>query len=208
MGHIVGISGRLESALGWLMAFMTRGSATITVAMFHAVASTDAQRAMLMAAANHALQGQELAAFNDLMDDFRSRYGERSRLIHNIWGHSTDHPDKALWWRSADLGSSLARIAASADYNAMQQISFNEDLSLKAMTYTVQDLQDAASRLDDYRGRVTNFVMDIWNNHPALAAQAIASTSAPPAGAEPQLDLPQNPQTPPLSDQPGDPPKS
>src|SRR5690242_5096773 len=37
IGHIVGISGRLENSLGWLMAFLSQGSATITMAMFNSV---------------------------------------------------------------------------------------------------------------------------------------------------------------------------
>jgi len=88
IGHIVGISGRLENSLGWLMAFLSQGSATITMAMFNSVSSTEAQRAMLRAAAEHRLVGGDRDIFDDLMLDFRPRYKERNRVVHNVWGHS------------------------------------------------------------------------------------------------------------------------
>lgn len=195
MGNIVGISGRLESALATLLALLSRGSAPITISMFHAVSSTDAQKAMLSAAARHTLAGTELDAFNELMEDFRPRYGERSKLIHNLWGHSNDHPDKALWWKSADVGIVIAKIAAAPSVEAMNDFISKEDLSLKAMAYTVKDLTEVATRLDEYTIRVFAFLTEVWASHPLLVAATTASTNAPPIGGQPQLDLPQNPQT-------------
>lgn len=204
MGQIIGISGRLESSLGWLLAFLSRGSAAITIAMFHSVVSTDGQKAMLMAAAKHALRGSELDAFNDLMDDFRPRYGERSRLVHNVWGHSNDHPDKALWWKSADLGSAMAKFAAAPTIEEISKTVQDEDLSLKAMAYSVQDLEQVAIRLNEYLNRVDAFVTELINAHPAIASAATSSTNAAPIGDQPQLDLHQNSQIDPLSDRPDD----
>jgi hypothetical protein len=193
MGMIVGISGRLESTLGWILAFLSRGSATITIPMFHAVVSTDAQRSMLLAAASSSLTGPELGAFQDLMEDFRPRYGERSRLVHNVWGHSNDHPDKALWWRSSDLGSVMANLSAAPTVEEVQRVA-GEDVSLKAMLYTTDDVRGCRVRLGEYNERVRAFFLDLWNSHPTVAAATTASTNAPPIGGEPQLDLPQ-PQT-------------
>jgi hypothetical protein len=197
LGQIVGISGRLESALGWLLALFSRGSASITVAMFHAVVSTDAQRAMLLAAAEKSLGATELDAFKELMEDFRPRYGERSKLVHNIWAHSNDHPDKAIWVRSSDVAFSWAQIAASTN---VLQIAEAEDLSLKCMAYTVQDLTDVAARLDEYLRRVNAFLYELMKIHPLIVAVTKAATSAPPTSAEPQLDLPQPDQTDPQLD--------
>lgn len=150
---------------------------------------------MLLAAANEALAGPELGAFHELMEDFRPRYGERSRLVHNLWGHSNDHPDKALWWRAADYGMTSAKIAAAPSLTEITQVLYNEDLSLKAMAYTVKDLQDVASRLNEYTNRVYVFITELWNAHPALISAATAATNAPPIGDQSQLDLHQNPQT-------------
>jgi hypothetical protein len=191
LGEIIGASGRLEGALGILLALLSRGSAPITISMFHAVSSTDAQRAMLLAAANHALAGPEKTAFHDLMDDFRPRYGERSRLVHNLWGHSNDHPDKALLWRASDVGVTIAKVSASGSFAEAAQIADEEHLSLKAMAYTVQDLTEVHIRLSEYTSRVNSFIGQLWENHPAIASATTASTNAPPIGEEPQLDLSQ-----------------
>jgi hypothetical protein len=107
--------------------------------MFHAVASTDAQRAMLLAAAERSLGSTELDMFKELMEDFRPRYGERSKLVHNIWGHSNDHPDKAVWCKASDAAYLMAQAAAITN---PQQIGALDDLSTKCMTYSVQDLMD------------------------------------------------------------------
>lgn len=192
IGHIIGMSGRLEAALGWLLALFSGGSAPITVSMFHAVVSTDAQRAMLLAAAEKALAGAELEEFRELMGDFRSRYKERSKLVHNLWGHSNDHPDKALWISSSDAGSNMADLAASTDFQAWLN---GADLSTKCLTYTVQDLTDVAVRLDEYLRRVLAFLNGLIQNHPALVAATISSTNTPPIGEESQLDLRQSGQT-------------
>lgn len=202
LGIIIGISGRLEGALGWLLAMFSRGSATITIPMFHAVASTDAQRAMLLAAAQQALGPTEYQAFCDLMDDFRPRYSERSRLVHNLWGYSNDHPDKALWCRAADAASTIAKLSAAADQTQATQIANAEPLSLKCMLYSVQDLRDVAIRLDNYTMQVFAFISELMRAHPALAALTSASTDAPPMSAEPPLDLPPPPQTDPSKEPP------
>ena len=195
LGVIVAISGRLESALGYLMALFSRGSAAITISMFHAVSSTDAQREMLIAAAEKSLVGPELDAFKELMEDFRPRYGERSKLVHNLWGVSNDHPDKALWCRSADAASVIAKLSAAKDGAAALQVTIDENLSLKCMIYTVKDLQDVAQRLGEYLDRVNAFATELMGNHPALVEAASAATSAQPTSAQSQLDLPQHPQT-------------
>ena len=202
MGQIIGISGRLESTLGVLLALMSRGSAPITISMFHAVVSTDAQKAMLLATAQHALAGVELEAFKDLLEDFRPRYTERSKLVHNLWGHSNDHPDKALWWRTADLGATIAKISAATTLAAAGQIAVDEDISLKAMLYTVRDLEGIAARFGEYTERVNTFTTQLIQAHPTLASATTAATNAPPMGDQSQLDLHQRPQTAPSGDQP------
>src|SRR4051794_14231605 len=78
LGKIVAVSGRLEGNLGFLLAFFSGGSAKITMAMFNATTSTEAQRSMLLAAASLAISGAELEQFHDLMADFRPRYAERN----------------------------------------------------------------------------------------------------------------------------------
>lgn len=174
LGTIVSISGRLEASLGWLLAFFSGGSAAITVPMFQAVVSTDAQRAMLEAAAEKALSGPELSEFNSLMEDFRPRYKERSRLVHNLWGHSNDHPDKAIWCPASDAATMMAKVAMSRNINEVLNDPGNH-LSLKCTAYTVKDLEGVAQRLEAYAQRVGHFLFDLIANHPAAAEAASAS---------------------------------
>lgn len=194
LGRIVSVSGKLESSLGWLLALFSGGNAMITISMFHCVHSTDAQKAMLLAAAKHKLRGAELDAFNDLMEDFRPRYTERNKLVHNLWGHSNDHPDKALWWRSTDWAGAVARMADAKDIEALGK-AYTEDISLTAMAYTVKDLEEVGARLAEYSARVSMFVNQMLEAHPALVAAANAATNAPPIGEEPQLGLHQTDRT-------------
>lgn len=84
IGQIVAISGRIESRLASLLAIMTGGLTHVTVPMFLAVRSTDAQRAMLSAAAEQVLQADSLQRFTELMAEWKQRYGERNKLVHNL----------------------------------------------------------------------------------------------------------------------------
>jgi hypothetical protein len=181
------------------MALLSQGSAPITVAMFHSVFSTEAQRAMLTAAADTSLSGPELDAYKDLMEDFSPRYRERNKLIHNLWGHSDDHPEKALWCKASDAASVFVAIA-----NNPNLVPPTSELSLKCMAYTVQDINDVVVRLEGYRIRVMQFIIQLVENHPQLAAATTAATSAPPIGEEAQLGLQPPDQTDPQSDRSAD----
>jgi len=102
-----------------------------------------------------------------------------------------DHPDKALLWKSGDLSVSAAALAASATLEEFQKSG--GDLSLKAMAFTVQDLQQIAARFEEFTQRVQRFVFDLASVHPAIVAATNAATNAPPLGDQSQLDLPANP---------------
>lgn len=185
LGTIIGISGRLESALGWLLAFFSGGSASITIPMFHAVTSTDAQKAMLEAAAEKVLKGSELGQFRALMEEFRPRYRERSKLVHNLWGHSKDHPDKAIWCPASEAAAFMGLVASAQTREELPFLGESQ-LSLQCMTYTVKDLHDVGLRLETYTGQVNAFLGDLMNNHPVLAALA---NSAPTPSREGELPL-------------------
>lgn len=194
LGQIVATSGRLEALLGWLLAFFSGGSAEITIPMFHAVTSTDAQRAMLEAAAERVLKGAELIGFNELMEDFRPRYRERSRLVHNIWGHSDAHPDAAIWCQASDAAAFMAQAASAKAWEELPDFSLTS-LSLKCCTYSVKDMADIAGRLEEYRARTNNFLSDLMRNHPALVALANAAQDAAQRMAESQPQPPTLDQT-------------
>ena len=158
---------------------------------------------MLNAAAELILSGAELEEFRDLMQEFRTRYGERSRLVHNVWGWSPDMPDKALWCKSQDatkFSSRLASLTAQEEFDLFVQDDTME-LWRMCSTYTVKEIQDVRDRLGAYTERVRQFVLKLQNQHPVIAARIAAqeaehweeeaqeadAASAPPA-IEPPAD--------------------
>lgn len=185
IGQIVSASSTLESLLGHLLAYLSEGSAPVSISMFHAVTSTDGQRAMLMAAAEHKLAGAELEEFRDLMDEFRTRYGERSRIIHNLWGSSPQHPGKAIWCHSKD-SSKISSVLASAETEEQYDLLAPESITLWRVCsiYTVKDLEDVWDRLKVYAMRVREFVIKLQNEHPVIAARRARAQAAQAAETE------------------------
>ncbi|MBX3484804.1 hypothetical protein [Phenylobacterium sp.] len=194
LGMIVACSGQLETLLGYLLAHLTQASASVTIAMFDSVTSTDAQRAMLTAAAEQALAGAELLEFRDLMAEFRTRYGERSRLVHNVWGYSPQHPDKAIWCQSKDATSFSARFMAAAVGDDTLDL-FVRDIPnpiwRSCSTYTVKDLTDVYERLDQYADRIRAFIVKLQLEHPVLGPRlAPADEASDGQASAPPLESP------------------
>lgn len=180
LGSIVGISGILESQLGHLLAFLTGTSASVAMAMFHSVTSTDAQKAMLTAAAREELKGAELDEFNDIMEEFRTRYGERSRLVHNVWGTSPQHPDKAVWCPAKATTSTSAKLAGVQEDNELDLLLQGPlgELWRSCSLYSLKDMQDVFWRLATYADRVREFTFRLQQQNPVIAARVAADIAA------------------------------
>jgi hypothetical protein len=179
LGMIVALGAGLESQLGYLLALLSGGSASITMTLFQSVSSTSAKRAMLTAAAKEKLRDADHDEFKALMSEFSTRYGERSHLVHSLWGTIDDHPDLAV----------LCPAPAVATYQAATMGSYEPDDGLKMLTavlslprqcrtYTVKDLQDVIDRLSEYIGRVGTFNMKLASRHPVLGMGARALAAA------------------------------
>ena len=175
LGEMIAISAQIEHCLGYMLATFNGGNAAISIEMFSAVTSTDAQRAMLQVAGERALKDdpEALAHFNDLMNEWKPRYAERSKLVHNMWGWSKDHPDKALWCHAsqgnvlwiavADIDSAEAALQVARVAGGIWQYTF---------TYTVKDIQDVTARLDEYANRVLKFLHEMLTKRLRTIAQA------------------------------------
>lgn len=194
LGNIVALSGYLEALLGHLLAYLTGSGAAVTMAMFHAVTSTDAQRAMLVAAAEQMLAGAELEEFRDIMSEFRTRYGERSRLVHNLWGTSPDHPDKAIWCESKDATRFSMYLASARDTEELDLFVTGPDNQLwrKCSTYTAKDLEDVHERLQIYAERVRQFVLKLQAQHPVIAARLGGGAPSDEQAIEPPPEIGQD----------------
>ena len=199
LGRIVAISGILESLLGHLLAFLTGTSSSVAMAMFHSVTSTDAQRAMLAAAAEQALAGAQLEEFRDLMGEFRTRYGERSRLVHNVWGESPQHPDKAIWCPAKDATKIMANLAATTAPEQIDLLANSEagSLWIYCSTYTAKEINDVFDRLAVYANRVGSFLVTLQADHPVIGPvmrQGAQPNVDPTIGPPPETVPDQNPE--------------
>lgn len=172
LGRIVAVSGALEALLGHYLALLTGVSSRVTMSMFHAVTSTDAQRAMLTAAAEEILCGAELEEFRELMSEFKTRYSERSRLVHNVWGESAQLPNKAIWIAAKDATRLTAAMASTTDSDQLNLLMNHESGQIwkKCSTYTAKEMQDAHDRLSAYTDRVRLVVLKLHQDHPVLGA--------------------------------------
>jgi hypothetical protein len=181
LGIIVSLSAMLESQLGHLLALMSGGSASITVALFQAVTSASAQRAMLARAAERRLSPEDNARFKQLMDQLRAGYKERSGLVHGLWGTSDAYPEDAIWI-PAD---------AMADRHAGAMGSYEPAEGLAAIVrgmryldecrvYTVADLQQVADRVHACVKLAGAFSTELAARHPVLGMPPIPEPETPP----------------------------
>jgi hypothetical protein len=185
LGHIVQLSSTIDANLGYILAYLSGASAVVAIPMFHAVVSAEAQRAMLAAAAEARLAGAELAEFTDLFDDFKTRARERNRIVHNIWGHSPQHPGKSVWCHAKDF-TRLPTHFATLTRPEELPLALPETLAMwrYCSLYTTKDFWDVHGRLMVFNNEVRNFVGKLLERHPALAPQepTLPPNDAPPAG--------------------------
>lgn len=172
--QVIAIASLIETRLSGLLAMMSGGNAEVTLAMFLAVNSTDAQRAMLRSAAEVALKGPEQEALIELLDEYRARARERNKIAHGIWATSPDLPDTLLLVRSSDMATFNKAVAMQAHNGPKARFptSLQDHLWQNCMAYRAADFEDIFMRLCTYDGQIMQF----WNN--LLDARLAEATSA------------------------------
>lgn len=176
VGQIVGESGRLEAIPAWILAFCSGANAPAAIAMFETVINTSTRKQMLLAAAKVSLSEKEFVALTEALKDFQPRYDERNSVVHNVWGHADDHPDKAIWCPANAARAFMTKVAIAGEKAALPALL---DLSLQCFTYTVKDLEQVRNRLSAYAGQLGQYWMTLVRAHPAVAA-ASQSLEPPP----------------------------
>jgi len=161
IGQIVAISGLMESRLSAILASVSGGNVEVTMAMFQAVNSTDAQRAMVKAAAEVALSGHELEALLELMDEYRNRARERNKIVHGIWATADEFPDALLLGRAADLAAMAKRITQLNGEWSSATEDLTEVIWRNCMVYEAKDFDDVISRLKGFDNQLANFWMSL-----------------------------------------------
>lgn len=195
LGQIIAVSGMLESQLGLVLAILAGARAAVAIPMFHAAKSTDVQRDMLIAAAKHRLGGRLLDEFLALMDDWRPLCGEHHKLVHNVWGVSPQHPNKAVWCDATDVAglhavlgrildnfADIGSLTPEAALVARHTYETVSDLSTRCLAYSVKDLEDARDRLREYAKRVQRFSEGLIDELGVTRAASAVRSASPPSG--------------------------
>jgi hypothetical protein len=160
---VVALSAQLENRLAALLSILCGSNAETTMAMFMAVNSSDAQRAMLRAAAESVLTGHELEQFGDLMDEFRTRYRERNKIVHGLWAASSSHPNALLLARASDFAGMWKRVAVLAATNAPPPDNILDGVWQNVMVYREKDFDDVVLRLTAFDAQIMNFWESVFH---------------------------------------------
>jgi hypothetical protein len=163
----------------WLLAFCSGANARSAIAMYEAVISVPTRKQMLLAAAKNSLSTAEYRKLEDVLKDFKPRYEERNDVVHNIWGHSDAHPDKAIWCPANAVRDFMVRVAIAGEKAALPEML---DISLQCLTYTVTDLEQIRGRLSAYAEKLGEYWMTLVRAHPAVAAASLPQESQPKNG--------------------------
>jgi hypothetical protein len=164
IAHVVAHASLLETRLSGILAMLSGGNPEVTMAMFLAVNSTDAQRAMLRSAAEATLDGQELEALCDLLDEYRNRARERNKIIHGAWATCAEFPDALLLARTADIAAMHKRLALFTHQRG-QFPDLTDGVWQNCMIYREQDFDQVIARLSAFDLQIIGFWTNLMNRH-------------------------------------------
>ncbi len=89
------------------------------------------------------------------MAEWKNRYGERNNVVHNIWGHSDDHPDLAIRIAAKDFAEVWKATSAAGDVLALHKsMDVVAELWRVCEAWRIEDLEDVEARLDSYEVRI------------------------------------------------------
>jgi hypothetical protein len=179
--HVVALSAQLENRLAALLSILCGSNAETTMAMFMAVNSSDAQRSMLRAAAECVLTGHELEQFGDLMDEFRTRYRERNKIVHGLWSTSTSHPNALLLGRAADFAGMWKKVAILAAAVDPPPTNILDGVWQNVMIYKEKDFDDVISRLEAFDQQIMNFWESVFHRMIGIEQEEAAEQPSLPA---------------------------
>jgi hypothetical protein len=78
----------LESHLHRVFVALLKGEPAQGVAMFRTLESANAQRSVLMAAAQSALQNEDVELLQAILDIYKKKATARNRIAHHLWGYT------------------------------------------------------------------------------------------------------------------------
>lgn len=163
--NIVTIWPHLENQLGFSLARFLDGEAHVGVAIYNALTGSTAQRAILLNAAQTALEGDEaLPLFMVLLDVTKSLAKRRAPLAHDMWASSPQVPD-ALLCIKAELQLKRRGVAAREWADWLRTDTTLTDPpkvpNLDASEIQVYTEKDFTDLFNDLRALIMHF-SDFW----------------------------------------------
>ncbi len=96
VAEIIAVWSRVDSELGGILAYMLKGGARPSIAMYSALTSSAAQMAALEAAARVSLSPDDLGLFRAILVLVKRAGAKRNKIAHWLWGDSPEIPEALL----------------------------------------------------------------------------------------------------------------
>jgi len=96
VAHVISIWSYADVIIAQILAGFLRADHYIVMAMFQAIASAEARRDVLHAAAKEALSGEDHLLFTAVMRVTAASRRRRNEFAHHVWGRCPEIPDTAL----------------------------------------------------------------------------------------------------------------
>jgi hypothetical protein len=93
IGRAIALWARIDAELGAILAFMIKGDARSSIAMYAALTSSQAQMAALEAAARASLTADDLKLFGAVLVLVKRAGAKRNEIAHWLWGESLEIKD-------------------------------------------------------------------------------------------------------------------
>jgi hypothetical protein len=181
LGEIIALWSRIESTLGIALAMMLKAGVRVSVAMYGAILSSQAQMDALEAAARVTLGPEDFRLFGAVLTLVKRAGSKRHKLAHWLWGYSPEITDALLL----------------IDPDAVLEFSAGHSEFLKAIEegdFAAQRLRLDLSRVFVYRKRDFDEILDEMHNVDKTTRTFAVLANDPSAAAQQRTQLLAEPQ--------------
>lgn len=131
----------IDGTLALLLAKMLKSDIAIGVAMCQALASGEARRDALSAAARASLQRADLNLFDAVMKVIKPSRDRRNEFAHHIWGYSEDIPNALLLAEPKEVANLLINFEAHNRTKDKGKFAHDLDRS-RVKVFKLSDLEE------------------------------------------------------------------
>jgi hypothetical protein len=148
----------VEVSLGLLLAVILNTEARTGVSIFLALTGSAAQEAALSAAAEARLPTELSSEFASLRSEYRTRAGERNRVVHGFWGVSPKFPDALIYCPPEHFVRDIAHAYSVVQATGIQESGPSREFYSKLRIYKSKDFADILNRIHATREAVEKFL--------------------------------------------------